>query len=198
MAIKDIMKNIGGVKLEDFKAKCGGVGDKKRDAAGGKPSVAKPPEVGEQSVAADPRPRDQWGHFLPWPDDNRPIPKPTQPSETAPTGELAGMGQIPVEWGVLPANASLAAEIGWVQANRLQIVEERGSSPAIVHLERARSPAPSLAALGWLETSIRSYAKYVDVVARSLSTVQDEQDQVRRERMRVSEVEAVLAESLNV
>ena len=33
----------------------------------------------------------------------------------------------------------------------------------------ASTPAPSMAALSWLETSIRSYAKYVDVVARALS-----------------------------
>ena len=53
-----------------------------------------------------------------------------------------------------------------------------------------------MAALGWLETSIRSYAKYVDVVARSLATVQHEQDQVKRERLAISEVRGLLEEAL--
>ena len=34
--------------------------------------------------------------------------------------------------------------------------------------DRARTPAPSRAALGWLETSIRAYSKYIDVVAKAL------------------------------
>jgi hypothetical protein len=51
-----------------------------------------------------------------------------------------------------------------------------------------------MAALGWLETSVRSYAKYVDVVAKSLAVVQDEQEMVRRERMSIEEMREILAE----
>ena len=47
-------------------------------------------------------------------------------------------------------------------------MEERTAGPTVVHLDQALSPAPSWAALGWLETSIRSYAKYVDVAAKAL------------------------------
>jgi DNA gyrase inhibitor GyrI len=75
----------------------------------------------------------------------------------------------------------------------LSIVEERGNT-TIVHLERASSPAPSKAALGWLETSIRSYAKYIDIVSRALAVVQDEQDSTRRERLRLDEIKALLDE----
>jgi hypothetical protein len=109
-------------------------------------------------------------------------------------GPLRGLGDIPDDWPELPDNASLAAEIGWVQAQRLRIVEDQPSGATVVHLDRARSPAPSWAALGWLETSIRSYAKYVDVVAKSLATAQDEAASVQHERLRIDEMREILAE----
>ena len=118
---------------------------------------------------------------------------PEKPAEPA-TGRVQGLGDIPASWGELPANASLQAELGWVQASRLLVVEETGSGSTVVHLGLARSPAPSMAALGWLETSIRSYAKYVDIVSRSLATQQDEQHQAQRERVRVEDVRALLRE----
>ena len=115
----------------------------------------------------------------------------SQPSGGYP---LQGLGDIPDDWPELPDNASLPAEIGWVQAQRLRIVEERPSGATVVHLDRARSPAPSWAALGWLETSVRSYAKFVDVVAKSMATAQDEATTVRRERLRIEEMREILAE----
>ena len=117
-------------------------------------------------------------------------------SVSAHGGRVTGLGDVPADWGELPDNASLQAEIGWCQANRLRIVEEKSSGATVVHLDRARSPAPSMAALGWLETSIRSYAKYVDVVAKNLATQQDEQEHVRRERKSIDEVRSLLAEML--
>jgi hypothetical protein len=110
---------------------------------------------------------------------------------------LAGLADLPADWPALPANASLQAELGWVQANRLGIVDQRPSGAAVVRLDQAESPAPSLAALGWLETSIRSYAKYVDVVARSLATQQDEQLTLKRERMAIDDVRELLATMLD-
>lgn len=113
------------------------------------------------------------------------------------SGRVRGLGDIPASWGTLPANASLQAEIGWVQANRLVVVEERPSGATVVHLDRANEAAPSRAALSWLETSIRSYAKYVDVVARSLKDEQDEQETVKRERMAIEEIRGLLAEMVD-
>ena len=104
---------------------------------------------------------------------------------------VQGVGEIPPSWTDLPDNASLQAELAWVQSNRLRVVEARPSGATQVHLDRARSPAPSWAALSWLETSIRSYAKYVDVVARSLK---DDQEIVRRERMQIDEIQGLLEE----
>jgi hypothetical protein len=112
-------------------------------------------------------------------------------------GRLQGLADIPPSWGTLPGNANLQSEIAWVQAERLSIVEESPSGATVVRLDHARSPAPSMAALAWLETSIRSYAKFVEVVAKSLSTpTDDEQQMVRRERLAIDEIRALLAQTL--
>lgn len=110
-------------------------------------------------------------------------------------GSIQGLSDLPVDWPKLPPNASLGVELGWVQANRLSIVEERPGKATIVRLDRAASPAPSLAALGWLETSIRSYAKYVDVAAKAASGGDDDEGAVmRRERKSLEEVRALIQE----
>ena len=111
-------------------------------------------------------------------------------------GQIQGLGDIPEDWPELPANASLSAEVGWVQANRLRIVTEQASGSSSVDLGHALSPAPSWAALGWLETSIRSYAKYVDVAAKATAIADGEADVVRRERMAIEEVQRLLDEMM--
>ena len=111
-------------------------------------------------------------------------------------GQIKGLGKIPDDWPELPTNASMSAEVGWVQANRLSVVEERPGAATLVHLERAHSPAPSWAALGWLETSIRSYAKYVDVAAKATSAGDGEAEVWRHERRAIAEVEAIINEML--
>ncbi len=121
------------------------------------------------------------------PEAPKPEPQPT-------TGQLRGLGDIPDNWPELPPNAAIQAELLWVQAHRLDVLEETASGATVVHLDRATLPAPSKGALGWLETSIRAYAKYVDVVARSLATVADEAEHVRRERMALDDIDALLAE----
>jgi hypothetical protein len=66
----------------------------------------------------------------------------------------------------------------------------------VVDLSRALSPAPSYATLGWLETSIKTYAKFVDVAAKATSTQDDEQAEVRREIQSIEEVRKLLASML--
>jgi hypothetical protein len=143
------------------------------------------------------RPRDRFGCFVQGAIKQKPAVEPQEPTSGNGKGKgdldhLDGIGAIPRAWGDLPPNASLPAEIAWVQANRLTVVDESQPGKTIVRLRKARSPAPSHAALGWLETSIRSYAKYVDVVARSLAVVQDEQDHIRRERLALTEIDSLL------
>jgi len=61
------------------------------------------------------------------------------------SGQIRGLADLPEDWPELPANASLSVEVGWVQANRLRIVEEQPAGATSVHLDRALSPAPSWA-----------------------------------------------------
>jgi hypothetical protein len=105
---------------------------------------------------------------------------------------VTGLADLPSEWPTMPANASLAAEVGWVQANRLRVV--KGNT---VDLSRALSPAPSHATLGWLETAISYPSKFADVALRATQNKDDETEQVKRERLSIDEIRALLAEMLD-
>ncbi|MEQ1825773.1 MAG: hypothetical protein ABL921_07490 [Pirellula sp.] len=117
-------------------------------------------------------------------------------AEAATDTRIQGLSEIPADWPPLPDNASLQAEIGWCQANRLRVLEERANGVNVVHLDRARTPAPSWAALGWLETSIRVYSKYIDVVAKALKDEETEAEMVKREKMSIDEIRSLLSEML--
>ena len=108
---------------------------------------------------------------------------------------VTGLEAIPPDWPTLPPNAKLSVEIQWVQANRLSVVRDLGDR-AVVDLSKAMTPAPSWSALGWLETSIRAYAKFVDVAAKASATLEDEREVVRREKLAIEEVRGLLAEML--
>ena len=108
--------------------------------------------------------------------------------------KVQGLGTIPPSWPVLPDNASLQSELNWVQSQRLLVVEERSPGVVVVHLERARCPAPSWSALSWLETSIRSYAKYVDIVVKSIKDEPDRSADIPRKPMPYDEICGLLAE----
>lgn len=110
-------------------------------------------------------------------------------------GNVTGLSDIPASWGELPSNASLQSDIAWCQANRLRCVREM-SDRVVVDLSRALSPAPSYAALGWLETSIKTYAKFVDVAAKATATQDDEQADIRREQQSIEEVRRLLSQML--
>ena len=125
---------------------------------------------------------------------DRMYPPPSEKGTISPGGQIQGLGDLPASWPVLPDNASLAAEVGWVQAQRLRIVTAQASGATVVHLDRAGAPAPSWAALGWLETSIRSYAKFVDVAAKATAVVDGEAEVWRHERVAIEEMRALLDE----
>lgn len=111
-------------------------------------------------------------------------------------GLVIGLNTIPAHWPPLPPNASIATEIQWVQAVRIDVVTELPTGGTIVKLDKAERPAPSKAALGWLETSIRAYSKYCDIAAKAAGSVEDEREMVRRERRSIEQVRAILAEML--
>lgn len=109
---------------------------------------------------------------------------------------VLGIDRIPRSWPPLPPNASLAEEIRWVQANRIDIVQERSNGSVIVRLNRATAPAPSKAALGWLETSIRAYSKYCDIAAKAATSYQDEAEVERQERMSIDRIRQLLGQMM--
>jgi len=110
--------------------------------------------------------------------------------------QVVGLGDLPPDWPKLPPNAPLAAEIQWVQANRLRCVTDVGER-SMVDLSKALTPAPSYAALGWLETSIRAYTKFVDVAAKATASLEDEREHVRRERLAIDDIRKLLAEMVD-
>jgi len=130
-----------------------------------------------------------------------PEPAPPEPAPIAPIVAtpreigVSGLGDIPANWPSLPPNASLQAEIAWVQASRLDVVQESPQG-TVVDLSRAVTPAPSRAAIGWLETSIRAYSKYCDIAARATASQEHEAEQVRRERLAIDDIRALLREML--
>ena len=105
---------------------------------------------------------------------------------------IRGLDKIPASWPSLPPNASLAAEIQWVQSVRVDVVEELSSGGYRVRLNRADRPAPSKAAIGWLETSIRAYSKYCDIAAKAAANVEDEEAVAKRERLSIERVRQLL------
>jgi hypothetical protein len=116
-------------------------------------------------------------------------------AEVATDTRIHGLSEIPAGWPTLPANASLQAEVSWVQANRLRVVRETADG-VVVDLSRSLSPAPSYATLGWLETSIKTYAKFVDVAAKATATQDSEAAEIRREIQSIEEVRKLLASML--
>lgn len=122
-------------------------------------------------------------------------PTPTPPKDVSPIGdkseEVSGLGDLPAEWGQLPANASLQSEIAWVSANRLRVRSGSG-----VDLSRALSPAPSYSALSWLETSILFPSKFADISVKATAGQEDEREGIRREKLAIEEIRSLLAEML--
>lgn len=114
---------------------------------------------------------------------------------SAPRGRVTGLDAIPPTWPSLPASAALAAELAWCQSNRLQVVTETPTSVK-VDLSRAGEPAPSRSALAWLETAIRNFAKFTDVLSKVAAGGTDEADEVRRERVALYEIERLLEEMI--
>jgi hypothetical protein len=108
---------------------------------------------------------------------------------------VRGLSEIPANWPDLPSNAPLGAEVSWVQANRLRIVRE-SSIGVTVDLSKALTPAPSYATLGWLETSIKTYSKFVDVASKATSGQDGEAADVRREQQSIEEVRRLLNQML--
>lgn len=104
---------------------------------------------------------------------------------------VSGLSDLPESWGELPDNASLQVEIAWVSANRLRVRSGTG-----VDLSRAKNPAPSYAALSWLETSILFPSKFADISVKATASQDDEKEHIRREKLAIEEIRSILGEML--
>ena len=120
--------------------------------------------------------------------------EPIQPPPEADSGRVLGLGDIPAAWPVLPPNASLQAEVSWVQASRVDVVEYLPTGGTRVNLARADQPAPSKAALSWLETAVLFPSKFADVSVKATQGQADDAEAVRREKLSINEVRGLLAE----
>jgi hypothetical protein len=135
---------------------------------------------------------------LPSEPEPEPIPEPPKPVPeviAAPVqadGSVSGLDDIPDSWGELPDNASLQVEIAWVSANRLRVRSGSG-----VDLSRAKNPAPSYAALSWLETSILFPAKFADISVKATAETDDEKEFIKREKFAIEEIRGILKEMLD-
>lgn len=109
-------------------------------------------------------------------------------------GRITGLQTIPDAWPELPPNVPLRKELKWVQSNRLLVVREKPSGRVEVDLSAAREPAPSLSAIAWLETSVRNFAKFTDLLAKYAAESEEEETLVRRERMQIDEIKQLLGE----
>lgn len=129
------------------------------------------------------------------PQESEPIPEPPAPElppivpADAPGDSLGGLADLPDDWPTLPDNAALGVEVQWVQANRLLV--RQGEA---VDLSRARTPAPSHAALSWLETSLLFPAKWADITAKATQGQEDEREHARRERLDLQAAQGLLIE----
>lgn len=104
---------------------------------------------------------------------------------------------MPPEWGELPASAKFEVEVEWVYGNYSLIVEHRSNGNRI-KLARAKSPAPSMAAIGLLEwvaeSTTNRAAFYKDLVPKAKKVdADDDIEVIRRERKSIGEIEAILA-----
>ena len=120
----------------------------------------------------------------------------SQEPQYPPEGSVSGLSDLPDHWPELPSNASLGAEIQWVQSSRLDVVTEYPNGAIEVDLSRADRPAPSKAAIGWLETSIRAYSKFCDIEAKATAQLESEEEHVRREKLAIQDVRSMLEEML--
>ena len=157
--------------------------------------IPEPPaaEVAADPPAPDPAPAVQAQHqpqSQPAADQAAASSPPASATPPAAAGGVQGLGDLPEGWPALPPNASLAAEVQWVQANRLRVKQGEG-----VDLSRSLSPAPSHAALGWLETSLLYPSKFADVAVKASADQQDAAEDVRRERLALVDLQALLAEA---
>ena len=101
---------------------------------------------------------------------------------------------LPEAWGTLAESAPLDAEVEWVHQNRVLVVEDRPGKRPLFHWERARTPAPSYGAVNLMEFAATNRKGFMDILQRVKPGMGGDDDEVRREKVKVEEIRRVLEE----
>lgn len=158
------------------------------------PTVEEPPK--DEKPGKGPKGKAEVGHVASFPPPEGVAPlsgKQVAPLSRDDEFSVSGLGEIPGNWPEMPSNAALSAEVSWVQANRLRVVRETADR-VVVDLSKSLTPAPSYATLGWLETSIKTYSKFVDVAAKATASQDGEAAEIRREVFAIADIRKILEE----
>ena len=108
-------------------------------------------------------------------------------------GEIGGH-DVPQSWGNLPESAPFDAEVEWVHQNMVLVIEERGTKGPKFHWDRAQSAAPSHGARNLMQFAATNRAGFMNMLQRVKPGAGGEEDIVRREKVKIGEIERILEE----
>jgi hypothetical protein len=108
------------------------------------------------------------------------------------TGRVVGTTALPIGWGDLSESAPFATEVEWVHQNRVLVVEEKAAGRCVLHWERARQPAPSYGAVNLMEFAATNRKGFMDILQRVKPEGSGDEENVKRERKTLAEIEDLL------
>ncbi len=118
-------------------------------------------------------------------------PVPVEPS--APKGSGGRFGVLPADWPELPETASWVDELEWVYQNGILVITEKPNGPAQYHWDRARTPPPSNGAKLLMKLLAESRKNFMDLLGKAKTNTDGvEAEDVKKEKRRIGEVEAIL------
>ena len=107
--------------------------------------------------------------------------------------EISG-SDVPESWGNLPESAPFDAEVEWVHQNMVLVIEDRGTKVPLFHWDRAQRAAPSHGARNLMHFAATNRAGFMNMLQRVKPGAGGEEDIVRREKVKIGEIERILEE----
>ena len=112
-----------------------------------------------------------------------------QPMLTGSTGGQPRTVTIPESWGPLPDRASWEDEVDWVHQNRIYVIEQRAGKDPRIHLERAKTPAPSSGAVALMLTAANADIKFTDWLQKAkIGGPEEGAEAIKGERMQIDDI----------